>query len=158
MRVLLMVTLATLLAAPMAHGETNPFALPKQYRAAAGRVSDGLVASALALDTWHSFRSDRRKAAFGCQALRMGLSMGVNVAVKNLVHRDRPDHSNRYSFYSGHSSNAMAASGWRYSVHVPIALATGAGRMMANKHYPSDVAVGLMAGWLSSRACRVVTS
>ena len=84
----------------------------------------------------------------------MGVSVGVNLAVKNMVSRDRPDHSNRFSFYSGHTSNAFAAAGWRYEVGIPIAIGTGYLRAAANKHYLTDVAVGAAAGLLASRVCR----
>lgn len=134
--------------------EPTPLRWKESQRPLARHLSDGMVWTAVGLDTLHSFKADDQKHAFGCQALRMGLSVGANLAIKNLVHRERPDGSNHYSFYSGHSSNAMAASGWNYAVGVPLAFGAGYLRVASGKHYLSDVLTGLGVGFTISKVCR----
>lgn len=149
-----MFLVAFLVLASSVSAEPTPLQWPAANRALARHLSDGLVYGAVGLDTWHSWRAEDRRHAFGCQALRMGLSIGANLAVKNLVHRERPDGSNNYSYYSGHSSNAMAASGWNYSVGVPLAFGAGYLRVASGKHYISDVISGLGVGFAVSKVCR----
>ena len=102
----------------------------------------------------------------------------LNQATKFLVGRERPfvhalsaadkqntssPNDNNLSFYSGHTSFtfALAASAttvaamrdskltpWIAGVGGGLALATGVGRIVAGKHYASDVAVGAITGTL----------
>lgn len=116
-------------------------------------VSDVAVWTAIGLDTAASVRADDRTAAFGCQGLRMGLTLGAAEITKRVVQRERPDGSDRKSFYSMHTAMAAQAAGWRYEVGVPLAVLTGWGRVQAKRHYWSDVAVGLLAGLAASRLC-----
>ncbi len=126
---------------------------PAARRPLAGRLSDAAAWSNVAFDTVHSWRSADRGAAFRCQALRMGVSVGSSLLVKQLVQRQRPDGSDRASFFSAHTANAFAASGWRLQVGVPLALGAGYLRTAADKHYISDVLVGAGVGLLASRVC-----
>ena len=105
------------------------------------------------------------------------VSIGVNQAVKHLVHRRRPDArfcepqrdkdlcspDARLSFYSGHASTAFVAAAaagsiadlhrlpnrhWVWASGLTMATATAALRVTADKHYATDVLVGAAAGGL----------
>ncbi len=81
------------------------------------------------------------------------LNQGLNQAVKHLVGRERPDASDNKSFYSGHSSSS-ALSGIllckqnRKLCGPALGLAglTAYLRVGANRHWLSDIGIGLMAG------------
>lgn len=141
--------LAVLMAVPVAAQETQPLAWAAEHRALAGHLSDGSVAAAIALDTAHSVRTHTWKP----QACRMGLTIGTTEIVKRVVNRTRPDGSDRSSFWSEHTAVAMQASGWRFSIGVPIAIGAGYFRMAANKHYASDVAAGALMGFVAQKVC-----
>lgn len=142
--------LILLLVASPAAAESNPFRWPA-HREIAGHISDGLVAGQLVLAVVDAARSDDKKHAFGCLAARNAISLGADELLKRLVHRDRPDHSDHYSFPSEHTwLAAVNARGWRYSLVVGVAL----GRMGADKHHLTDVAAGAGFGWLTQRVCR----
>lgn len=141
-----------LLVAVPAHADEPTLILPDAYRPGARLVSDGLVYGTIAWDAVHSLRADDRKGAFISQGCRMGVAIGSTLLLKNLVHRDRPDHSNYYSFPSGHSANSMAASrgtGWG------LALSFGVGslRELSGRHHWSDVAAGWGLGLLAMKVC-----
>jgi hypothetical protein len=140
------------LAAPAA-AEDSPFRWPAHTTAAA-RISDGLVAAAVTFDTVHALRSSDRKHALLNEACRLGLTVGVSELVKRTTHRTRPDGSDDMSFWSEHTALSMQASGWRYSVGVPIAVGAGYFRMAAGKHYATDVAAGAGMGLLAQWLCR----
>lgn len=83
----------------------------------------------------------------------LGVNAGLNQLVKHQVGRERPDGSDRLSFYSGHTSNAFFASGAiciQSKKLCPIAIGlagiTGYLRIAANRHWTTDV---LFAGGLS---------
>lgn len=135
------------------HAEPTPLTWPSHQRLAE-HLSNVTLWSAIGLETLHTLRADDRRRAATCQGLRLGTAIGVTLAVKFLVHRDRPDHSNDHSFFSGHTANAMASSGWRVQVGVPLALGTGYFRLAAHKHYLSDVATGAAVGYLATRLCQ----
>lgn len=89
------------------------------------------------------------------------LTTSVVYALKSTVQRDRPDVSSSKSFPSGHTASAFSfatvfhkeyghRSRW-YSIGAySIATATGALRVMNNKHWLSDVCVGAGIGILST--------
>jgi membrane-associated phospholipid phosphatase len=151
-RLLGALSLVAALAVPAA-AEDSPFRWPSHTTSAA-RVSDGLVAAAVTLDTVHAWRSADRKRAFLNEGCRLGLTVGVSELVKRTTHRTRPDGSDDMSFWSEHTAVAMQASGWRYSVGVPIAIGAGYFRMAAGKHYATDVAAGAGMGLLAQWVCR----
>jgi hypothetical protein len=86
----------------------------------------------------------------------MGIAIGPTELAKWAIHRTRPDASDRKSFWSGHTSNAVASSGWNYSVGVPVAAAAGLLRGGAAKHFLSDIGVGALDGALAIWICRRV--
>lgn len=143
-----------LAATPARAQETQPFRWTEANRLTAAHISDGLVWAQLTLDTLSSARADDKRRAFLLQGCRLGLTLGVTEIVKRTTHRVRPDGSDAMSFWSGHTATAMQASGWRYSVGVPIAFGAGYFRMAANRHYVTDVLAGAGAGWLATRACK----
>lgn len=94
----------------------------------------------------------------GCLKLagRVGVTYGAVYAVKFLVHRKRPcapdcgiDDPDK-SFYSAHTAIAFEAIGGpRLSITLPLASATGVGRMFT-KHWLTDVGAGALAGYAIS--------
>lgn len=154
MRLLAVSLLALLLASPAAAQETQPLAWSTTHRQLADAISTALVTANLAGATVTAWRSDDRRHAFTCLAIRNGLEVASAEIVKRLVHRTRPDGSDRFSFYSEHTALATVNAGWRVSVSLPIAIGAGYGRAAADKHYLTDIAVGAGAGWLGSRVCR----
>jgi len=111
-------------------------------------------------------------------------SLALTVAVKHVFHRSRPRDrfcadadsqepcrvDTRESFYSGHTSAAFAAAiatgsianyhglenrGWIWGSQLTLATATGVLRVMSDRHYATDVIVGMatggLIGWLIPR-------
>jgi membrane-associated phospholipid phosphatase len=110
-----------------------------------------------------------------------GLSLAISVAVKHVAHRSRPldrfcredgmegpcRRDTRLSFYSGHASAAFAAAvatgsiaddhgfanrRWIWGTQLTLATMTSVLRVMADRHYATDVLVGMatggLVGWL----------
>lgn len=109
---------------------------------AADWISTGLVGVNVVADTIHDIRHHCVRSLL----LRNGLTVGVAELTKLLVHEDRPDHSDMKSFYSEHSALAAANYGWSFTWGLTVAVGAGGGRIVARKHHPSDVVVGLLAG------------
>lgn len=100
-----------------------------------------------------------------------GMHQGVKVAgatflvvegLKRLSQKERPDHSDKRSFPSGHTALAFAAAGFidrRYGHKKPIvaalgygmAVMTGLGRVKARKHFSTDVLAGAVIGLVAAR-------
>jgi membrane-associated phospholipid phosphatase len=126
----------------------------------ADNLSTFLVGATLAGETVRAFRSDDRKAALVREGVAVGLTVGLAELTKRLVHRTRPDRSDRLSFFSEHTALAFvpvgltAGVGWSYVVNVPIGFEVGALRVAANKHWASDVLTGAAVGWLSGTVAR----
>ncbi len=140
------------LAAPAA-AEPTPLRW-SLHPSVAAVMSDSLVIAALSLDTVHALRAPDRTHALLNEGCRAGLTIGVSEIVKRTTHRLRPDGSDDMSFWSEHTALAMQASGWRYSVGVPIAIGAGYFRMAAGKHYATDVLAGAGMGLLAQWVCR----
>ena len=109
---------------------------------AADWISTGLVGANLTADVVHDVRHHCVKNLL----IRNGLTIGAAELTKLLVHERRPDGSDNKSFYSEHSALALANYGWSYKIGFALALGAGAGRVVARKHHPTDVLVGLAAG------------
>lgn len=147
------VILALWLLSGTAYADEPTLHLPDSQRPMARHLSDGLVYGTIAMDTLHSFREDDKKAAFINQGCRMGIAIGSTLLLKNLVRRERPDHSNNYSFPSGHSANSMAASSWNPKIGISISIGTGTLRELSGRHYWSDVLAGWGLGLLALKVC-----
>jgi membrane-associated phospholipid phosphatase len=133
----------------------SKFALPKQDQVYAGIASDITVGLSIGADTIHSWQSPNRKAAFVCQGIRDGAVLGITELLKRLVSRIRPDGSDNMSWPSEHTAFAAAsAGGYSYAFVIPITIGTGAGRIMANKHYLTDVVSGALIGGVIGRYTR----
>lgn len=117
------------------------------------------------LDAKASWNAPERRRAFVLQGARIGVTYAAVFAVKKLVHRSRPcapddcgsDDPN-FSFYSGHTALPFASMGAkpelggpRLAVMVPLAVGTGGLRVMAGKHYLTDVLTAAGVGLLTSR-------
>lgn len=140
------------LSAP-AHAETQPLAWTT-HRSLADAISTALVAADIGGEVVTAWRAPDRRHALTCAAIRNGLAVGAAELVKHVVHRERPDGSDDKSFYSEHTSLAMANAGWRVSISIPIAIGAGYWRAAADKHYLTDIAVGAGTGWLASKVCQ----
>lgn len=121
----------------------------------ASRISDYQLA-ALAIGSTASMRSwEKRGAVIGAAAGQFAL----NYVVKRAVARERPDGSDRESFYSGHTSTAAVFAGAVCLEHqaIPCALGIGAAlgvgylRVAANRHWLTDVSVGFGVGFSAGR-------
>ena len=99
-------------------------------------------------------------AAVGRDIVRAQVvSQVIAQSVKFTVQRERPDHSNRQSFPSGHAASAFATAGvlqrhygWKagvpaYAFGSYVALA----RMSWNRHHATDVVMGAGLGLASAR-------
>jgi membrane-associated phospholipid phosphatase len=163
MRALLSVVFALCLPA-LAYGQptaidrlTPPLPTAGEQRAAdvASWVTVGTV---LSLDAWDAWHQEDRVQAFVVMGVRVGLIYGLTSIVKEAFPRERPcapvcglDHANG-SFYSMHTAFAFSAIGGPRLVFVlPLAMGTGGLRILADKHYLTDVLVGAAVGAATSR-------
>ena len=132
--------------------------LPPPQRKYAEWSSDLTVAASLAADTWYSWKSPNRRAAFTCQGLRDGVIIGVTEVVKRLVHRTRPNGSDQLSFWSEHTAlTASATGGYGIGFVLPLSLGTAAGRIGGGDHWASDTIAGGAFGALVghyTRSCK----
>ena len=91
------------------------------------------------------------------------LNLGVMYSTKNTTKRRRPDGSDTESFPSGHTSSAFVAAEFLHqeygdkSIWISIggyscATIIGAGRVIQNRHWVSDVIAGAGIGILSTKA------
>lgn len=135
-------------------------------------VTTALVGYAL-LDA--IFTQDKRAGAHGCgnliengfcfpafrrvlvkDAAAIGITVAIAEVVKHVAHRTRPDGSDDKSFFSEHTALAAIPIGLlpRSKTAVVLSFSVGVGRIAAQKHYASDVAVGAAVGWLAGRIAR----
>lgn len=123
------------------------------------------VATALALDFRSAWQGDNRfhdTALFGA---RVGTVVVAATIAKSLAHRLRPcapscgvDAADT-SFFSMHTALAFStlrfpgdvAPGPRIAISLPLAIGTGAGRVIGGKHYLTDVLFGSLVGTIGSR-------
>lgn len=123
----------------------------KKVADVASTVAVGVNIGAEMISSW---KSSDRKSAFQCEFVRNGVLIGATELTKVLVHRTRPDGSDNKSFYSEHTALAVLNSGWKFQIGIPIAIGAGTGRVVAKKHYTTDVLAGAAAGFLSSKICK----
>jgi membrane-associated phospholipid phosphatase len=89
----------------------------------------------------------------------LALSEGLTQTLKYTTRRERPDHSSRNSFPSGHAADTFAFAtamerhlGWRYAVPAYIfASYVAVSRMPANRHWLSDAVFGASVGIIAGR-------
>lgn len=145
------VSLAALMASTLAAQEATPFKWDT-HTAVPARISDVAVGVNIGLDAVHAFRAEdhAQRWEFVC---RTGLAYGIVEGVKAVVHRTRPDGSDRKSFPSGHTSSVVASAGYRPAIGASIAMTVAWGRQAAGKHYGTDVAIGATIGGFSHWLC-----
>lgn len=122
-------------------------------RKAADIASWVTVSTLLALDFTEALRDkDNRTHKIQMFAVRQFSTFVMASLAKGLTNRERPDGSNRMSFYSGHTATAFSTLGGpRVAIAIPFAVSTGGLRIAAGKHYLTDVLVGAGVGALTSR-------
>lgn len=115
------------------------------------------------LRTWDAWHSEDRKRALIVEGVQLGIAGGVSAATKSIFHRARPcapddscgpDDPHK-SFLSGHSAFACSAvqtrgTGRRLAISLTLGLGTAEARVLANKHWPTDVLAGCGVGLLAS--------
>lgn len=125
----------------------------------AARISDYTLTTLMIAPYGYALleKEDRWKKVSTVAVMQL-LNNAMNGYVKLRVGRERPDKSDNESFYSGHSSNAALGAAMvcgmnKHSCIPALLLAgtTGYLRMAADKHWMSDVVVGLGIGYLNGR-------
>jgi membrane-associated phospholipid phosphatase len=89
----------------------------------------------------------------------LALSEGLTQTLKYTTRRERPDHSSRNSFPSGHAADTFAFAtalerhlGWRYAGPAYVfASYVAVSRMPANRHWLSDAVFGAAVGIIAGR-------
>jgi len=120
----------------------------------------GVLSGGLALSQWAGGDSG---TALGVLLESFVLVDGATELIKYTARRDRPDHTNKDSFPSGHTSFAFTMAtllargvddlgdAWYdklgYLAYVP-AVYVGLDRSEGNRHWPSDVAAGALLGFV----------
>lgn len=110
------------------------------------------------LDTKASFDCPNRVHCFKMQAIREGVTIGISEAVKRIVRRKRPcapscgiDNPD-FDVPSEHTALAFSVIGGpSVSISIPLGVATGVGRRIANKHDWIGVLTGAGLGLVTSR-------
>lgn len=131
-------------------------------RKAADIASWGTLFANIGLETYDAWKCEGRdrKSCLLSEALKLGTTAVTVFIGKSSYHRARPcapDCGNTQantSFPSGHSAMAWQAVGGgpHVGVNISLAGATSALRVLAGKHYPTDVlagaGIGLTASWV----------
>ena len=89
----------------------------------------------------------------------LAIAEGLTQTLKYSTRRERPDHSSRNSFPSGHAADTFAFAtamerhlGWRYVVPAySLASYVAISRLPANRHWFSDAVFGAAVGIISGR-------
>jgi membrane-associated phospholipid phosphatase len=89
----------------------------------------------------------------------LAISEGITQTLKYTTRRERPDHSSRNSFPSGHAADTFAFAtalerhlGWRFAGPAYIlASYVAISRMPANRHWLSDAVFGSAVGIIAGR-------
>lgn len=139
----------------------TPPASTQTGRTIADVASYGGVIAALAADTVAAWNAPDRPHAFKMEGLRLGVVVGVSEVVKRAVHRQRPcapscgiDNPNA-SFWSEHTAIAFSttphgAGGLALTFSLMGNSLTGADRVVAGKHFLTDVLAGGAFGFATS--------
>lgn len=136
-------------------------ALRWENEKAAQRISDGLLVTSIGGTIAYTaiHQSDRKLERTGAVAAAYVANYGVNHVAKLIFSRERPDGSDRLSFWSGHASTSFVSVGsvCYQGEALPCAIAAGLGvgvaylRVAGGKHFPSDVMVGAGIGYAAGR-------
>lgn len=103
----------------------------------------------------------------GLLVLSQALMSGSTFFVKKVAKRYRPDHSDRYSFPSGHTATAFASAEFLYQEYhdvspwigyagYTVATATGIFRLYNNRHWVSDIVAGAGFGIASTKLAYLI--
>jgi membrane-associated phospholipid phosphatase len=109
-------------------------------------ISYGTVATQITLNTIYNWKQTDRKKAIVKEVVTNVLIIASSETIKVIVHEDRPDHSDRKSFWSEHTALAAGNMGYCYSVGFSLTLGTATGRIVAKKHHWWDTLVGAGVG------------
>jgi hypothetical protein len=105
-------------------------------------------------------KDEPRVSHVGMDLIRaLAISEGLTQTLKYTTRRERPDHSSRNSFPSGHAADTFAFAtaverhlGWRYAVPAYVfASYVGISRLPANRHWFSDAVFGAAVGIIAGR-------
>jgi membrane-associated phospholipid phosphatase len=89
----------------------------------------------------------------------LAVSEGLTQPLKYATRRERPDHSDKHSFPSGHAADTFAFAtalerhlGWRYAAPAYVFSSYVAiSRLPANRHWLSDAVFGSAVGIIAGR-------
>lgn len=144
-----------LVMANTTHAQLTTFDPPTPVSETVVRIADiasyVTVGALLALDAKDAWQADDRRHAVSLFAARIFVNWAWAETVKGLADRERPDGSDRKSFYSLHQALACSTrggTGWKF--FVPLSIGTGIGRVLGKKHFFTDVLAGCVVGALSS--------
>ena len=138
-------------------------ALVWERKEIAAKVSDYALGAHILGTLGYSAREpERRWERVGAVTGAYLSNYAMNYAVKRMAKRERPDGSDRESFYSGHTSTAFVGAGAiclqsNARVGIPcytalvLSAAIGYLRMAAEKHWLSDVSLGGGVGFAYGR-------
>lgn len=127
-------------------------AWPAEQRPVANRISYVTVATAAALPCL----VERSRACLRRELLTVGATVAIAEMTKRLVHRDRPDHFDRLSFFSEHTAIACVAGfqSKRQVLGAILCAATAYLRTAARRHWLSDVLAGAGVGFVVTKVIR----
>lgn len=119
-----------------------------------------LISGASAVYAVGRLKDEPRVSHVGMDLIQsLAISEGITQTLKYTVRRERPDHSSRNSFPSGHAADTFAFAtalerhlGWRYAAPAYIfASYVAVSRMPANRHWLSDAVFGASVGIIAGR-------
>lgn len=122
--------------------------LSASERKVADYMSTAVAAATVGLAEWQAARSNDPKGNLLKFNLKEGLTVAVSTAVKKLVSRNRPDLSDNQSFFSEHTAITATAicSISDRKIGIGATVLVGAGRVLAWRHFLSDVLTGGLIG------------
>jgi membrane-associated phospholipid phosphatase len=119
-----------------------------------------LLGSASVIYAVGRLKDETRVSHVGMDLIQsLAMSEALTQTLKYTVRRERPDHSSRNSFPSGHAADTFAFAtalerhlGWRYAVPAYMfASYVGISRLPANRHWFSDAVFGAAVGIIAGR-------